>query len=508
MVYSRKLGPPIVAAAVATISLTSFATIFLVKTAAPGLDLFRTLTPFVVTSAIAVTLVMSTLYGALVELVKELERREVKAQHQALHDQLTGLANRALLEDRIEQMLLRRPRTRETGALVMFDLDRFKQVNDTLGHAAGDELLRQVGERLSARLRESDTVARVGGDEFALLLAGVENSQDVLRICEELIATITAPFDLSGRETRVGVSIGAVLLGEAVDTAGLLRKADITMYRAKTAGGNRAEMFTEDMDLAVQRRDRIQTGLRRALASGEDFEVHFQPEISRDGVIVAAEALLRWHDPLLGAISPGEVIPRAEEAGLIDALGDRVFAKACEAAAALPGLTVAVNLSPSQFGKGGLAARLKGIADRAGVDPARIEIELTETLMISHEIASSEEMNELRAIGFRLALDDFGTGYSSLSYLSRFPVQKIKLDRAFIEAAHLSQNIAIIRAAVYLGHSLGLEVTAEGISTEDHERIALQAGCDTLQGYRYSRALPLHELQAIACPGRKFAIAA
>jgi EAL domain-containing protein (putative c-di-GMP-specific phosphodiesterase class I) len=282
--------------------------------------------------------------------------------------------------------------------------------------------------------------------------------------------------------------------------ADLLRKADITMYQAKAAGRNCYRIFTDAMDEAVQRRDRLEVALRRALAEPDagssGIDVHFQPQISRDGRIVGAEALLRWSDPVLGAINPTEAIPLAEECNLIEALGELVFVRACEAARALPGLVVGVNLSPAQFRTFGLPQRLRCLAEKAGVSPERMELEITENLLIEHGLLYEREMRELREMGFTIALDDFGTGYSSLSYLSRFPVQKIKLDRSFIGAAHLNHNLAIIRAAVSLGHSLGLEVAAEGISSEGQERIALESGCDSLQGFRYARALPLDRLQA------------
>ncbi|MGZ8281658.1 MAG: putative bifunctional diguanylate cyclase/phosphodiesterase [Allosphingosinicella sp.] len=482
------------AAAIATIAFTSFATISLVRVAMPDLRLFNTIWPIVLTSAVAVVLVMSTLYRSLVELVEELERREISAQHQALHDQLTGLANRALLEDRLEQVVGRYRRTGESAALLMLDLDRFKQVNDTLGHVAGDALVQEVGNRLKRLLRETDTVARVGGDEFAILLVEPNGSTNVRAICRSIIRGLAEPFDISGREARVGVSIGAVMTRGEDDAADLLRKADITMYRAKAAGRNCYRIFTDAMDEAVQRRDQIEISLRRALAAGTDLDVHFQPTVSRRGGIEGAEALLRWNDPVLGAISPAEVIPLAEECGLIDQIGEFVFTRACRAALDLPGLVFAINLSPAQFRTKGLPQRLRAIADREGVDLSRLELEITENLLIEHGGVYEREMTELREMGFTIALDDFGTGYSSLSYLSRFPVQKIKLDRSFIGAAHLSHNLAIIRAAVSLGHSLGLVVTAEGVAEEAQERIAIEAGCDSLQGFRYAPALPLDQL--------------
>jgi diguanylate cyclase (GGDEF)-like protein len=482
---------------VATVALTSFATVTLLRGgSAPDIALFNSIWPIVLTSTVAVTLVMSFLYRSLLELVQELERREVSAQHQALHDPLTGLANRALLEDRLEQALARQVRSGEDAALLILDLDGFKKINDTMGHAAGDTLVKEVGSRLLALLRTTDTVGRIGGDEFAVLLLQPKHSGNVRAICQSIIDAVGEPFSIDGRELRVGVSIGAVMATNGSSGPDLLRKADITMYRAKGAGRNCYRIFSTEMDQAVQRRDQIEVKLRQALISGIGLELHYQPQLSALGTIIGAEALLRWSDPDLGDVSPAECIPAADECGLAGELGEFVFGTACDAARACPELQIAVNLSPSQFRRKGLPQRLAAIASARGVTPERIELEITETLLIEHGPVYEQEIKDLRAMGFRIALDDFGTGYSSLSYLSRFPVDKLKLDRVFIDDAHASQNIALLRAAVGLGHMMGLEVVAEGIATAGQEQIALEAGCDGLQGHRYAPAMPLPELAA------------
>ena len=497
MRYSRKLGPPIVSAAIATIVLTNFAIATIVRGPAGGsVGLFHSIWPIALTSAVAVILVMSTLYHALVELVQELEEREAAAQHAAVHDQLTGLANRALLEDRLGQALGRLRRDGEKSALLVLDLDRFKQVNDTLGHAAGDLLVQQVAERLLALLRDTDTVARIGGDEFAILQASCRNEADVHRLCARVIDAIREPFSVIGREVRVGVSVGAVLLDRKDEDAGeVIRKGDITMYRAKSAGRDCYRVFSDEMDATVQRRNRVEQRLRQAIEEERGLELHFQPQIDSAGAVVAVEGLLRWEDSELGVVPPSEILPIASETNLIDSLGEFTFRQACAAARSCPSLIVGLNLSPLQARRQDLPARLAEIAREEGVPCSQIELEMTESLMIEHSEICEIAVADLRAHGFRIALDDFGTGYSSLSYLRRFEVDKVKLDRSFIRSAGADRSIAIIRAAVTLGHALGLQVVAEGISTAEQEQIALEAGCDLLQGRRYSWPLPLAKLR-------------
>jgi diguanylate cyclase (GGDEF)-like protein len=498
MRYSRKLGPPIVSAAVATLVMTNFATAMLVTRAqGTGAELFAAVWPILLTSAVAIVLVMSFLYRSLVDLVQELEKREASAQHLAVHDPLTGLANRALLIDRLDLAIGRYRRDTDKFALLVLDLDRFKQVNDSFGHAAGDLLVQQVAGRLTSLIRETDTIARIGGDEFAIIQSSIRSEADVRRLCDRIIESIGEPFSLLGREARVGVSVGAVL-AEAAATEGsdLIRKADITMYRAKAEARNCYRIFSDEMDADVQRRNLIQTKLRQALQDGTGLELHYQPQLSRDGTMVAVEGLLRWQDPELGDISPAEVIPIAEESGLIGDLGEATFRMACRGAVRWPELVVAVNLSPLQFRDKDLPSRLCTLAQQEGVECERLEIEITERLLIEHADVCEVAIRSLRESGFRIVLDDFGTGYSSLVYLRRFPVDKIKLDRSFIQSAHLDQSISIIRAAVTLGHALNLKVVAEGISSPDQEQTALQAGCDALQGHRYAPAMPAEAISS------------
>jgi diguanylate cyclase (GGDEF)-like protein len=496
MGYSRKLGPPIVSAAIATIVLTNFAIVTIVKAGATNdLTMFGSIWPITLTSAVAIILVMSFLYKSLVELVHTLECREQAAQHQAVHDQLTGLANRTLLEDRLDQALTRVRRDGATVALHVLDLDRFKQVNDTLGHAAGDLLVQQVSERLQLLLRETDTVARIGGDEFAIIQSAPKNEGDVRRLGARIIKEIGEPFLLRGREARVGVSVGAVFASkDTLDAAELVRKADITMYQAKEHGRNCFRLFSDEMDAAVQRRDQLESALREALDTGTGLELHFQPQLDSRGAVTGVEGLLRWQDKLLGDIPPSEVIPVASECGMIDRLGEFTFARACEAAKRWPHLSIALNLSPLQFRSEDLPFRLSRMAASHGVSCDQFELEIVESVFVEHGEYCEHAIRQLRTSGFRIALDDFGTGYSSLSYLQRFPVDTIKLDRSFLNSADPAASMPIICAAVTLGHALGLQVVAEGIATKEQEQVALEAGCDGLQGHLYAPAMSMDAL--------------
>ena len=508
MAYSRKLGPPIVSAAVAMIVLTNFAMVTIVRGApASAENLFEVIWPMAVTSATAVILVMSFLYRSLGDLVSEIESREKAAQHQAVHDQLTGLPNRALLEDRISQALTRVRRDGTGVALLVLDLDRFKQVNDTLGHAAGDLLVQQVSERLRLLLRETDTVARIGGDEFAIIQSAPKNESDVSRLCARIIEAIGEPFDLLGREARVGVSVGAVLATR--DSSGaseLVRKADITMYRAKASGRNCFRLFSDEMDAAVQRRDHVESALRAALDSASGLELLYQPQLDSRGRVTGVESVIHWHDPALGEISTAETVSIAGECGLIDALGELCFLQACRAARRWPDLSISLNLSPLQFRRDDLPSRLWRLATAERVNCEQIELEITESVFVEHGECCEQAIKQFRASGFRIALDDFGTGYSSLSCLRRFPVDTIKLHRSFLDFASPKENMPIISAAVSLGHAIGVQVTAEGISTREQEQVALEAGCDALQGDLYAAPMSERALDAFLRRGGRKAL--
>ena len=442
---------------------------------------------------------MSFLHDSLQNILKEMDETAQSAISRGMYDPLTGLANRVLLQDRLRQAIERRRRTGENFALLMLDLDHFKKVNDVLGHHAGDELLTSVAERVSKLTRETDTVARLGGDEFVVVQGGVSSERDAHLLCRRIVDSLGEPILVNGREVKAGASIGAILGNQTNGEASeYMRLADIALYRAKDDGRNTFKFFTDAMDAQVHRRANIEQALRKALPSGSGLEVHYQPQIDVYGQITGLEALLRWNHPEYGPLEPSEIVPIAEEVGLIDDLGVYVFKQACETAARFPRLSVAINVSALQFTKSAsLPDTFKEIANRAGVPCEQLEIEITENAFVDRGPECEKQINMLRAIGFRIALDDFGTGYSSLSYLRRFNVDKIKLDKSFADYGDLHNSVALIRAVVVLAHTLGLQVVVEGIESTEQEQVALEAGCDGFQGYRYGRAVPADELDTL-----------
>ncbi|GAC1582088.1 MAG: hypothetical protein NVS3B5_16380 [Sphingomicrobium sp.] len=502
MQYSQRLAPPLVAAAIAMVVLANFSIVrFLAVGQTTSFELFHTIWPVLLFSTVAVILVMSLLYSALQDIIREMAKRERDAVEFSLHDPLTGLGNRVLLHDRITSAVERYARSGEGFAVLMLDLDNFKTVNDVLGHHMGDQLLKCVAQRLKALMRETDTVARLGGDEFVIIQTSVGSASVVPRMCARIIKELSEPFQIEGHEVIVGVSIGSALCGnEGVTATEYLRRSDIALHKAKNKGRDCACTFSATMDAEVQRRAIIQADLREALRKGKGLEVHYQPQVDAKGAIQGVEALLRWTHPVFGILSPTEVVPIAEESGLIDKLGDFVFREACQIARRWPNLSVAVNVSPKQFSKSArLSERFRSIAVEFGVPCSQIELEITESVFLQG-VDCERHIKMLRSQGFRVALDDFGTGYSSLSYLRRFKVDRIKLDKSFAEDQNVHSSIAILRAAVLLAHTLGLEVIAEGIETAEQEQVALQAGCDGLQGYRYGSAMPSDGLPGYSVP--------
>ena len=468
----------------------------------PGSMLMRqtgVLTIFTVLLTIAsMALLARWLWRATSELQStliELQASEAQAQHLAFHDVLTGLPNRALFNDRLKQALAR-ARRGERVAVLALDLDRFKQVNDTLGHHAGDALICEVAECLLGLVREGDTVARLGGDEFAVILSDC-NPEQVEAICERILAAVREPFSLLGHQAFVGVSIGVVnVTVDATDRVDVLRKADIALYRAKAEGRDNFCVFTEEMDESVRLRGAIEADLRDALASGTGLEVHYQPQVGGEGYrVVGLEALVRWRHPTRGMIAPGQFIPIAEETGLISDLGEWVLREACVAAKRWPNLFIAVNLSPVQFRVAGFAERLIGIVRESGVNPSQIELEVTESIFLNGDDYIRRALAMLRASGMRIALDDFGTGYSSLGYLRQFKIDKIKIDRSFVQNADQNaDSVAIVAAVANLGQAMGITVVAEGVETPEQQRFLSAAGCNGMQGYLFSRPVPGDEL--------------
>lgn len=472
----------------------------------PGTEIFRVLGPLyagLLTLLLGImALLLRSLWRAskqLSNVVVDLQASKAQAEHLAFYDVLTGLANRALFNDRLDQALAR-ARRGSPCALLSLDLDRFKQVNDSLGHAAGDALIREFAVRLNSLVRASDTVARIGGDEFSILVSDTGRREDVEMLCERILAAVRDPFVLYGNSVFVGVSIGVVLVPEAgLDRGDLIRKADIALYKAKSDGRDRYRNFTPLMDDSVKFRAELEEELRRAIENGDEMQVYYQTEVGPEGKqIVGLEALLRWRHPTRGIVSPEQFIPIAEETGLIGGLGDFVLKQACGMASRWPNLFIAVNLSAVQFRLPDLAQKIIDIAADANCNPHQIELEITEGVLLDEDGAAKAILERLREAGFRIALDDFGTGYSSLSYLRRFKVDKIKIDRSFTQnLAQDDEAAAIVTSVVTLGHAMGLTVTAEGVESEDQMRLLSAAGCNELQGFLFSNPLPEQEITVI-----------
>ena len=430
---------------------------------------------------------------ATYEDITERRRTQERLSHMAWHDALTGLANRVMFRDHLQQILpgLRAGRSL---AVLSLDLDGFKNVNDTMGHPAGDELLRLVAQRLRENTRGTDMVARLGGDEFAIAQVDVEQPLQVNALSERLIAVMRLPFELNGQSVEIGTSIGAVIADPGVSSSDeLLRSADIALYKAKADGRGVCRFFEPGMDAAIAQRRRLEADLRLALTE-EQFEVYYQPLIETRGQsLIGFEALIRWHHPDRGLVPPVEFIPVAEETGLIKAIGAWVLARACAEAVTWPAhIKIAVNLSPVQFGSGNLAEEVAHALSASGLAAHRLELEITESVLLQDTDVTLGILHRLRDLGVRTSMDDFGTGYSSLSYLRRFPFDKIKIDRSFVQ--NLDQgngSIEIIRAVVGLGKALGMDVLAEGVETQQQLKILTHEGCDELQGYLFSKPRPI-----------------
>jgi len=421
---------------------------------------------------------------ATFEDVTERRRTEARMTHLAHHDTLTNLPNRSMFRDRLDQAL---GETKVAPmAIFSVDLDRFKAVNDTFGHPAGDWLLKCVAERLQRCLRgEKDVVARFGGDEFAMVQFDIKNMDDAEKLAKRVIEVVGKPYRDKGREMHVGVSLGIALYpSDGADADTLLTNADLALYRGKSEGRNVYRFFEPDMDATVRERRALETDLEAAL-SRREFELDFQPilGIASDG-IVGAEALMRWRSPSRGLVPPQDFIAAAEETGLIVQLGDWALRKACSAAARWPqDVRIAVNVSPAQVKSGGFARSVVSALAHSGLAAGRLELEITETVMMDESDTVLKTLSQLRALGVRIALDDFGIGYSSLGYLRRFPVDKIKIDRSFIHDLDTRDTAAIVRTVIGLGAELGITVTAEGVETEAQLDMLRKAGCGEAQGY-------------------------
>ncbi len=434
-------------------------------------------------------------YMAVFSDITQRKKDEEKIWRQANYDALTGLPNRNLFKDRLEQAMYAAHREHSGLALLFIDLDRFKSVNDTMGHAYGDLLLQEAAARISNTVRTSDTVARLGGDEFTVLLYDVNSNIEVNRIAEKLLEQLSNPFSLNGREAYISGSIGITLYpGDTDELEQLLANADAAMYGAKAAGRNIYHYFTQQMNDAAQRRLLLETDLRRAMLNRE-LELHYQPLHDNKGKVVGAEALLRWTHPQLGPISPEEFVPLAEDIGVIATLEQWVMNRACHDAKAFQELVkgdffIAINISSLQYKSDQCRMMLAEALTQSGIEPSSITLEITERVMMEYTNTVMEVLREMKKLGITLAVDDFGTGYSSLSYLKQFPIDVLKIDRAFVDGLPDDKDDKVlVEAIVAMAHSLNLEVVAEGVETAEQCSFLQTLGCDQLQGFYFSEAV-------------------
>ncbi len=438
---------------------------------------------------------------SVIEDITERKRIEGELEQMAKYDTLSGLPNRNLLQDRLGLAQARARRLGQPLGLALFDLDRFKEVNDSLGHSAGDALLYELAQRLKSNMRYTDTVARLGGDEFTVLIEGCSNREQIGVAAAKIHRLFNVPFMANGQEVYSTASIGVCVYPEdGEDFTELIKNADIAMYAAKRDGGDAVRFYASDQQVKSSDQISMHGQLRRALER-EEFELHYQPKVEvRSGRVLGVEALIRWRSPERGLVMPLEFIKLAEDTGLIVPIGEWVLGKACRDLrewrdSGLPDLAVAVNLSTRQFRDQGLTAMVAAALSHSGLDPRSLELEITESVMMEQTTHTTSILDALVGIGVRISIDDFGTGYSSLAYLKRFPVQALKIDRGFvrdIETDH--DDAAIVKAIVQLAHSMNLGVIAEGVETADQLAYLTSLHCDEYQGYLFSKPLPGDEV--------------
>ena len=429
----------------------------------------------------------------IVDDVTDQRAADARIHHMAHHDYLTSLPNRILFRQRLNDALRQGERHERQTAALCLDLDNFKNVNDALGHQMGDELLRVIAKRLRAVLREQDTLARIGGDEFAIVLPNLNHQQEASMVAQRLIEVVRPPVNVDGHNLTVGLSIGIAFADiELASPEQLLRCADMALYEAKRNGRNRYEYFTQEMDAQARTRRCMENDLREAI-TGNQMRLYYQPITDSDQqAIIGYEALMRWHHPSKGLIMPGEFIPLAEETGLIHSLGAWALFEACREAKNWAGRqTVSVNLSPVQFKNSALVSVVEGALRESGLEPWRLEVEITESVLLDDTLGNIRTLQNLKALGVLIALDDFGTGYSSLSYLRSFPFDKIKIDRSFINDMNDSREaLAIIRAITGMSRSLDIQITAEGVENREQFDRLKDEGCTLFQGYFFGRPQP------------------
>jgi diguanylate cyclase (GGDEF)-like protein/PAS domain S-box-containing protein len=446
----------------------------------------------------------------LIRDVTQRKEAEQQVEYQAYHDALTGLANRRLFQEHLSLALALAQRRNSAVAVLFLDLDHFKTINDSLGHTVGDELLREVARRLKTTVREGDTVARVGGDEFTIVLQELPRGDAAAVVAQKVLRTIAEPMEISGHRLYVTTSIGITLFPDDGDDAEtLLKNADTAMYRAKADGRNTYQMSTRDLSRTTHERMTLENGLHRALEQGE-FELLYQPQVEIDEqetTIVGMEALLRWNHPERGVVAPEHFIGLAEERGMILPIGDWVIREACRAARrfhdnGFPRFRVAVNISARQFRDPSLLSTVESALKESGIDPRTLELEITETVAMEDVELTMSALTELRKRGVTIAIDDFGTGHSSLSYLKRFPIDALKIDKGFVfDLPDKFEDAAIVSSVINLANGLGLRVIAEGVETREQLDFLRDAGCRELQGFYFSYPVRVEEVEKLLAQG-------
>ena len=432
--------------------------------------------------------------------ISERKKAEEQIQFLAHHDALTGLPNRALLQDRLSQSLARAHRHKDRVAVLFLDFDRFKNINDSLGHSVGDGVLQAVAERLKTCIREGDTVSRIGGDEFVIILPDLREAECVAQVAEKILQLGEEPYSVADHQLRLTISIGIDIYPvDGTDNETLLKNSDAAMYHAKQAGRDTYHFYTQDMNARALDILRMENSLQRALVNKE-LSLHYQPQVDlASGRIVGAEALLRWNHPKQGQIPPGRFIPIAEERGLIVPIGTWVLEEACTQSQqwvkdGLRPIQMAVNISALQLHHSAFVRNLDRILNATEMPPERLELELTESAVMEDAEQTVSLLQELKEMGMSLAIDDFGTGYSSLSYLKRFPIDRLKIDRSFIKDLTLnSEEEAITRAIIGMGRTLKIKAIAEGVETEKQLQFLKQEGCGEFQGFLFSKPVPAEE---------------
>lgn len=463
----------------------------------PGLDLVSRILPAMGILVVLIAIITWILVRRNTMISTDLIASEARARHLAYHDALTTLPNRAMMFDRLDDQIARSRRQFSQTAVHCLDLDRLKDVNDTLGHHAGDELIRQVAQRLCALCRQVDTVARLGGDEFVILQPDTSAS-GASHLAERILKSFEEPFELQFGVVEVGISIGVALIATPdIDPSEALRQADLALYRSKEAGRNRITFFEPDMDAALRMRRAMEADLRHALTEGA-LTMVYQPQVDEHGRIISTEALVRWHHPQRGAVSPAIFVPLAEESGLILDLGEFVLRRVFAETANWQDTQIAVNVSALQLRSPVFMAMLTRLVAEFGIDPARYEIEITETALLGNDGITSDNLTMLKQEGFAIALDDFGTGYSCLNSLKRFSVDKIKIDRSFIQnLAADPEAEALVDAIIRLARALKVDIVAEGVETETQRQKLLACGCYHFQGYLFSYPVPAEDFRLL-----------